>query len=92
MPGPAAPRPQQGFLYCVLGIVERRQHPIAVHVQLALVSPGQFCEGRLIARDGSDNEPVHLVRRWHHCGRASGLTSCTSQPLPSGSVKERKEL
>ena len=41
----AAPRPQVGLLHGVCGLVEGRQHAVAVDVQLAPVAPGKLVEG-----------------------------------------------
>src|SRR5262249_14202631 len=43
-PLPAPPRPQVRLLHGVLGLVERRQHPVAVHVELAPVPFGPRLE------------------------------------------------
>jgi len=37
-----SPRAQEGLLHEVLGVLERTQHPVAVHAQLA---SGAFHEG-----------------------------------------------
>ncbi len=41
---PAAPGPKERFLHRVLGLVERGQHAVAVHVQFAPVPPGELVE------------------------------------------------
>src|SRR5437879_6257898 len=43
-----APRPQQRLLHQVLGLVERAQHPIAVHPQLPPIPLSQPSERRLV--------------------------------------------
>ena len=46
----AAPGAQERLLHGVLGVVERRQHPVAVDVELAAVAARQVGEGPLVAR------------------------------------------
>ena len=50
-----APGAQEGLLHGVLGVLERPEHPVAVHVQLAPVSLSQPRERRLVdvAQGGS---------------------------------------
>jgi hypothetical protein len=38
------PGAQARLLHRVLGLVERGEHPVTVHVQFALVPPGEFLE------------------------------------------------
>ena len=45
----AAPGAQERLLHRVLGLVERGEHPVAVHVQLAPVPLGDVGEGRAVA-------------------------------------------
>ena len=69
-----APRAQERLLHRVLRLVERRQHAVAVHVQLAPVPLRACGERGLLARDHYD----------------SALTSWTSHTLPSGSLNVAK--
>jgi len=91
----AAPGAQERLLHGVLGIVERRQHPVAVHVELAAMTARQVGEGPLVGPgvtrgDGGDGRTMHrdmeLARLAH---RSAGwyFTSCSNHPLPSGSLK-----
>ncbi|GAA0741156.1 hypothetical protein GCM10010199_66540 [Dactylosporangium roseum] len=41
---PVPPRPQERLLHRVVGLLERGEHPVAVHVQLTAVSFEQFAE------------------------------------------------
>jgi hypothetical protein len=48
--GQAAPRPQEGFLQGVLGVLQGAEHAIAVRVELCVVLPDDVTEGVLVAR------------------------------------------
>ena len=48
--GEALPRGEQGVLQRVLGVADRAQHPIAVHLQFALVRRDEFTERFAVAR------------------------------------------
>src|SRR6266851_10174362 len=45
----AAPSPQQRFLEQVLGVVERAEHSVQVHVELSPITLGECSECRLVA-------------------------------------------
>jgi hypothetical protein len=45
---PPSPGAQEGLLHGVLGVLERSQHPVAVHVQLSPVPLRQAREHRLV--------------------------------------------
>ena len=47
-----APRAQERLLHGVLGLLERAEHPVAVHVQLAPVALGERVERRFVAGPG----------------------------------------
>ena len=84
----AVPRPQERLLDDVLGIVERRQHPVAVHVQLPAVAGREPSERRLVAGEGG----VERVGLSHHSRSGlRALTSCSNHPLPSGSLNVANE-
>jgi hypothetical protein len=51
-----APRPQQGLLERVLCVVDRPEHPVAVHVQLPPVLVGEVAKSRLVTRAGCCDE------------------------------------
>ena len=55
----APPRPQERLLHGVLGLVERGEHPVAVHVQLAPVPFGERGEPGSVA--GTPPEPAWVV-------------------------------
>ena len=75
----AAPRPQERLLHRVLGLVERREHPVAVDVQLAAVPLGELGErGSSLGRRSRVIAP-------------SCATSCRTHVLPSGSAKSANE-
>jgi hypothetical protein len=57
-PGQAPPRREQRVLHGVVGVLERAEHPVAVHVQLAAVRSGQLREGVLIARASAVQQSV----------------------------------
>ena len=56
----AAPGPQEGLLHEVLGLVERAEHAVAVHVQLAPVALHESGEGGLVAGLGGGDERIGL--------------------------------
>jgi hypothetical protein len=70
---------QEGLLDQVLGLLERAEHPVAVHVQLTAVAPDQLGERRLVpALGGLDDRvlgvPRGVVARWGMDGSpGSGL-------------------
>src|SRR6185312_14453336 len=74
-----APSPQQGLLDGVLGLVVRREHAVTVHVQLAPMALGEGLERTLVQR-----RRAHADALWPR--------SCSTQVLPSGSLKSAKEL
>ena len=81
----AAPGAQERLLHRVLGLVERGEHAVAVHVQLAAVALGELGEGRLVAGERRGRGGV---------GRAHSApwrTSWSTQVLPSGSAKSANE-
>jgi hypothetical protein len=50
-----APRPQERFLYQVFGLLERADHPVAVHLQLPPILLDQLAEGRLVSVPGGSD-------------------------------------
>src|SRR5207302_7264387 len=50
------PCSQQGLLYEVFGVVERAQHPIAMHEQFTPVRSHQGLESHLIVRLGGEHQ------------------------------------
>jgi len=52
----------------ILSILDRPEHPVAVHLQLALVGADQARERLLIARPGQCQQPRRLrrIRAAHH--------------------------
>src|SRR5260370_7215498 len=59
--GPALPRPQQGLLHQVFRVIERAQHPVAMHVELTSI---RLCESRersLIARSHTREEGSGVI-------------------------------
>jgi hypothetical protein len=65
--GPApAPRPQERLLHQVLRLLERAEHPVAVHPQLPPVALDKLGERRLIARPGCGDECAVLGPRLTH--------------------------
>ena len=84
---PAAPGPQQDLLHGVLSVVERGKHPVAVHVQLPPVQPGQLVERGLVASSRGRGQAGVRAQ----CAASPALTSWTIQPLPSGSLNDKNE-
>ncbi len=57
------PRPHENLLHDVLGILDRPEHPVTMHLQLALERADQSFERQLIARPGQRHEPRRVRRR-----------------------------
>ena len=55
------PRPQEGLLDEVLGLVDRTEHAVAVHPQLAAVALDEARERRLVAGPGGGDDGVVSV-------------------------------
>ena len=81
-----APSSQVHLLHRVLGLLVGGEHPIAVHVQLAPMPLGDGGEGVLVACHRGGDVGIR-DRGGHAAPAAAWLTSCTIQPLPSGSLK-----
>jgi hypothetical protein len=72
----AAPRPQKRLLQCVVGVVDRAEHAIAVDVQRGAVGCRQIHEGALLAGAGRGHDGVMVRRRRHEAGTGGGPPSC----------------
>ena len=83
---PPAPGPQVHLLHRVLGLLVGGEHPVAVHVQLAPMPLRDGGEGLFVARHRGGDVGIR-DRGGHAAPAAAWLTSCTIQPLPSGSLK-----
>ena len=83
----AAPRAQEGLLHEVLGLLERAEHAVAVHVQLAAVALHEGGEGGLVAGLGGGDERIGLGvahRRVHPASWWSSCRSCAVKRRGSG--------
>ena len=89
----AAPGLQERLLHRVLGLVERGQHPVAVDVQLSPVPLGEGGERELVTRDRRAHRLIHVPEWFRTIHRHAFVrsTSCSSQMLPSGSVKSAND-
>ncbi len=82
---PAAPGTQERLLHRVLGVVERGEHAVAVHVQLAPVPLGEPGERGLVARDRRHQLPgpvrdhlaCHAISLRHAARPGSPLAAAT---------------
>ena len=83
---PAPPSAQEGLLHRVIRIVERGQHPVAMHVQLSPVALGERRESGFVSRDRRAHEAVDRHER------PGPPRSCRTHVLPSGSLKCANEL
>jgi len=57
----ATPRPQKRLLQQVFGLINRSHHPVAVHVELPPVRPGEPTERGCITVDRERDEPFQPV-------------------------------
>jgi len=56
-PGQPPPRGEQRLLQCVLGVLQRGEHPVAVRMQLAAMDPHQLLEGVGVTTLGCREQP-----------------------------------
>jgi hypothetical protein len=82
----------------VLGLIERAQHPVAMHVQLATVRLGETGERRLVPRHRARHEPRDACLRTrrpptgHHAlppERGRRRTSWTARPVRTHRAGQR---
>jgi hypothetical protein len=62
--GQAAPGRDQRLLNGVLRVLDRAEHPVAVHLQLGAMPADQTLEGRFVAAARAGQQP--LLRRLDH--------------------------
>jgi len=65
---PAGTAKQLSTLQAIVGVVDRAEHAVAVHMQLAPIALGQRCERRgITAAQRSHNRRPRTGRRWRDC-------------------------
>ena len=67
------PRPQKRLLNQILGVLERRHHSVALHVELAPVSPRERGERGFISRRRSCDDRTVVGVVWLCVGHGHGL-------------------